>query len=163
MTESESPTAIGVRVAGPDDANTLARLLYDFNTEFATPTPETAVLADRLRTLLAGSSTVALIAESAGSPIGCGLITLRPNVWYDGPVALLDELYVEPAQRSRGAGKLLLDLMTRVLIGRGVELVEINVDDGDIDAQRFYLREGFTAVDEVTQERAGYWYRELPI
>lgn len=90
------------RVTGVDDADEVARLLHDFNTEFDTPTPDVEVLASRLRTLLAGEETFAILAGEPG--VAIGLTTLRPIVWFDGPVALLDELYVVPALRGRGIG-----------------------------------------------------------
>ena len=44
--------------------------------------------------LLATDETVAILA---GTPaVAVALVTLRPNVWYAGRVALLDELYVAP-------------------------------------------------------------------
>ncbi|WP_066906426.1 GNAT family N-acetyltransferase [Millisia brevis] len=153
--------SITVRRAEVADAATLGRLLFDFNSEYDTPTPSPDVLAGRLRSLLTGGQTLALLAESGGSAIGIALITLRPNVWYDGPVALLDELYVTPEHRGHGAGALLLGLMTEIVWAREVRLIEINVDEGDHDAQRFYLREGYRCADEPGGERAYYWYREF--
>ncbi len=44
---------------------------------------------------------------------------------------------------------------------RGVQLIEINVDEGDVDAQRFYERHGFAASDPASDERAFYFSREL--
>src|SRR3954454_519113 len=96
-----------VRLARPQDAPSVAALLHDFNVEFSTPTPGVAVLAARLETLLGGRATLALLA---GDPaIGLALITLRENVWYDGPVALVDELYVRPDARARGTGTALME------------------------------------------------------
>ena len=46
-------------------------------------------------------------------------------------------------------------------VARGVELIEINVDEGDVDAQRFYERHGFSATEPATGERAFYYAREL--
>ncbi len=96
----------GVRAAGAGDTLVVARLLDDFNREFATPTPGVTVLATRLERLLAGESTVALLVGDPAA--GLALLTLRPNVWYDGPVTLLDELYVVPGLRSQGLGTALL-------------------------------------------------------
>ena len=89
------------------------------------------------------------------------LVTLRPNVWYAGRVALLDEFYVVPHLRGRGIGSSVIEALVRKARAAGVELVEINVDEGDVDAQRFYERHGFSATEPATGERAFYFSREL--
>jgi GNAT superfamily N-acetyltransferase len=148
-----------IRDATPDDADEIARLLHDFNTEFDTPSPGVEVLAGRLRGLLAETDTVAILA---GAPaVGLALVTLRPNVWYDGPVALLDELYVVPDLRDRGIGSEIVAELMSMARDRQVGLIEINVDEADVDAQRFYERHGFSCLEPTTQERAFYFSREL--
>ena len=147
------------RRATPDDADEIAQLLHDFNTEFDTPSPGVEVLAPRLRDLLAGTDTVAIVA---GAPaVGVALVTLRPNVWYSGPVALLDELYVVPDLRDRGIGSAIIAEVLSMAHERQVGLIEINVDEADVDAQRFYERHGFSCIEPTTQERAFYFSREL--
>lgn len=147
------------RVASADDAVEVGRLLHDFNTEFGWDSPGVEVLAGRLRTLLAEDGTFAILA---GEPaVAVALVTLRPNVWYPGGVALLDELYVEAPLRSGGIGSAIIELLVAACRERGVGLIEINVDEGDVDTQRFYRRHGFTEVVEETGERAFYFSREL--
>jgi GNAT superfamily N-acetyltransferase len=146
------------RLATVDDADALARLLHDFNVEFETPTPGVEAIAARLRALLAADATFAVVAEPA---LGVGLVTLRSNVWYDGPVALLDELYVVPDRRGQGIGTLMMELFVAECRARGVRLIEINVDESDVDAQRFYRRHGFSDVDPDSGEGASYFLQEL--
>lgn len=147
------------RRAGPDDAEVVARLLHDFNTEFDTPTPGVAVLTRRLQSLLGEPSTIAyLVGEPAA---GVALVTLRSNVWYDGPVALLDDLYVAPDRRGHGLGAAMIHVLIADAQEKGVSAIEINVDAGDVDAQRFYERHGFNGVDPDTGERAFYYSLEL--
>ena len=148
-----------LRRASVDDADAIAALLHDFNTEFDTPSPGPEVLADRLRALLAGPQTWALLA---GEPaIGVALVTVRPNVWYPGPVALLDEMYVVPDARGSGVGGAIIDLLIEDCRSKGVSAIEINVDAADVDAQRFYERHGFLGVDPDTGERAFFFSQEL--
>lgn len=155
----EQPSVDTPRVATVLEATTVARLLDTFNREYGTPSPGTAVLATRLERLLAGGEVIALLI---GDPaVGVALLTLRPNVWYDGPVALLDELYVAPEQRGRGLGSALLMTAEAVIRQRGGELLEINVDGDDIDARRFYERHGYANSEPGTEQPLLYYYREL--
>ena len=147
------------RVATVDDADDIGRLLHDFNVEFGVASPGFPVLASRLRRLLAGGETIAVVG---GRPaVAVALMTVRPNVWYEGPIASLDELYVVPGRRGRGVGSEVIDRAVDVVSARGVTAIEINVDEGDVDAQRFYVRHGFTAIEPDTGERAFYLFREL--
>lgn len=147
------------RVATMADAEEVARLLHDFNTEFDTASPGPEVLAERLRDLLSGDRTFAVLA---GAPaVAVALVTLRPNVWYRGQVALLDELYVVPPLRGRGIGSVVIERFLSICRSRAVDLIEINVDEGDVDAQRFYERHGFSATEPGSTERAYYYFREL--
>lgn len=148
------------RRAGPEEAATVAALLDEFQQEFGSPSPGREELADRLRELLAGDATVALLV---GEPaVGFALMTLRPSVWYPGPVGYLDELYVAPDRRNRGLGSVLLSAAEEVVRARGGELLEINVDAVDHDTRRFYERHGYTNIDQGQTEPSFYYYRELP-
>jgi GNAT superfamily N-acetyltransferase len=151
--------AADVRTARVDEAPVVAELLDAFNREFDTATPGPAVLTRRLTHLLDGGSVVALLV---GEPaIGVALLTFRPNVWYDGPVALLDELYVAPSHRGRGFGSAMLTAAEQVTLRRGGEVLEINVDGDDVDARRFYERHGYANHEPGKDEQLLYYFREL--
>ncbi|WP_291056998.1 GNAT family N-acetyltransferase [Herbiconiux sp.] len=159
-----------VRRATATDAAALAALLDAFNREFDAATPGPAVLEARLRILLADDAPgpvpagvgPATVAYLAGEPaVGFALLTARPNVWYAGPVLLLDELYVVPEHRDQGIGTALLERVTTDAIAAGVSALEIQVDEPDTAARRFYERHGFTSTDPDTGDRALYYSRDL--
>lgn len=155
----EQRPVVTARVATVAEAATVARLLDAFNREYSTPTPGPEVLATRLRRLLGGTEVIALLADDPA--VAVALLTLRPNVWYEGPVALLDELYVAPELRGRGIGFTLLKAAEAVTRERGGELLEINVDGDDVDARRFYERHGYTNTEPGQEQPLLYYYREL--
>jgi GNAT superfamily N-acetyltransferase len=147
------------RLATVNDAAEVGRLLHDFNTEFGTPSPGATVLSGRLRKLLDGESVFAIVT---GEPaVAVALFTVRPNVWYEGKVGLLDELYVIPELRSQGIGSAIVDLLHTHARANGIDAIEINVDEGDVDAQRFYERHGYSSIEPDTNERAFYYFQEL--
>jgi GNAT superfamily N-acetyltransferase len=49
---------------------------------------------------------------------------------------------VVPGERGHGIGTALLKAAEEEVLGRGAELLEINVDGEDIAARRFYERHG---------------------
>ncbi len=62
-------------------------------------------------------------------------------------MATLDELYVVPSHRGRGAGTALLTRARELLRDRGCPEMHINVDEVDADARRFYERHGFMNIE----------------
>ena len=134
-------------------------MLDAFNREYHAPTPGPDVLTARLHSLLAGSDVIAFLA---GDPaVGVALLTLRPNVWYDGPVVLVDELYVAPEARGRGLGSALLAAVESLTRERGGRLIEIAVDGADTDAHRFYERHGYTSVEAGQDQPSFYYHRSV--
>ena len=147
------------RLATAVDAEEIARLLHDFNSEFETPSPGVELLAARLGVLLSSDDTIAIVVGTP--PVAVALVTLRPNVWYAGQVALLDEMYVVPDRRGQGFGAAVIEYVVSIARARGVDLIEINVDETDVDAQRFYQRHGFSATEPGSAERSFYYFQEL--
>jgi GNAT superfamily N-acetyltransferase len=147
------------RIATGHDAVVVAELLDRFNREFNTATPGPLVLAARLERLFFGGDVIAVLA---GTPaVGVALLTMRPNIWYNGPVGLLDELYVLPGERRRGIGSALLLTAEGLCRQRGGELLEINVDGEDSDARRFYGRHGYSDRDPGQTQPQLYYSRDL--
>ena len=147
MTE---PAAFAVRRATPADAATLGRLLWDFNTEFGSPTDPADVLAARFERLLARDDVIALIAGDAD---GFAFLTMRPAIWFDGPVSQLEELYVVPELRDQGIGTAILTTARRLVLEHGSPEMHINVDEIDEDTRRFYERHGFVNIEKGVDYR----------
>lgn len=148
-----------VRWATPEDAAVVAALLHDFNTEYDAPSPGTAVLTRRLHRMLATQPVAALLA---GDPaVGVALVTYRPNLWQGGLTAILEELYVTPALRGQRIGSALIDRLLADSSALDVRLIEIYVDEPDRDAQRFYIRHGFSNGEPGSPDRAFLFWQEF--
>ncbi|MEH3054663.1 MAG: GNAT family N-acetyltransferase [Patulibacter minatonensis] len=156
---ADATGALQLRQAGAADSGVIATLLVAFNAEFGTPAPPAAVLEDRLRDHLAAG---ALLAVVGGEPVSSlALLSPRRSVWYAGPVAILDELYVVPGRRGEGLGSALLAYTEAMLADHGVAALEINVDSGDTDARRFYERHGYANHEPGATDQLLYYFREL--
>jgi GNAT superfamily N-acetyltransferase len=118
-----------VRAAVADDAGEIARLLYDFNTEYDEPTPPIPVLTERLRDLLAAAEiSVFLVGDP---PFAIALMRFRPSIWGTGPDAYLEELYVAPARRGRGTGRALMEAALELARSRGSEHLDLVTSEDD--------------------------------
>jgi GNAT superfamily N-acetyltransferase len=148
-----------IRTAAASDAAAVATLLDAFNREFNMPTPGVEVLTARLVRTLAGGDLVALLSGNPAA--GVSVVSFRPAVWTDGPVALLEELYVRPTLRRRRLGHALLDATCHLARARGAEELQINVDGVDVDARRFYEAHGFRHTEPGAPEPMYFYYREL--
>lgn len=147
--------------ASGEHADVVATLLHGFNAEFGAPAPTIEELSRRFATLLGRDDVVVFVAGTPDVPLGFALVTLRPSPYYDGPLAALDELYVLPASRGKGLGGELMATTLRELRRLGCGEAQINVDEPDADARRFYEAHGFTNVEPGTGERMLCYLLEL--
>jgi len=131
-----------IRRANAEDARAIAELLHDFNREFDEPTPSVETLEQRIVHLLHGGDTLVLLVGAP--PDGLAVLRFRDAIWSSGLECYLAELYVTPAQRGHGLGRLLLEAAIREARTRGADSMEIGVDEPDHSARRLYESLGFT-------------------
>ena len=149
-----------VRRAGPADAETIGRLVHDFNTEYGEETPGAAKLAERARELLAGDDTAALLAGEA--PDGFAVMRFRASLYTDDLECYLAELYVVPERRGQGIGRALMDEVFAVAREKGARHIELNTSHDDVAARALYEKLGFTNREGKPDGPVMYYYeREL--
>jgi GNAT superfamily N-acetyltransferase len=148
-------------LATAEDAEIVTRLQVDFGDEFGDPSPPFDVLLPRFQRLLADPAAFVLLAGDRADPLGYALVTLRPTVYTDGPLAVLDELYVRPARRGEMIGTALLTRAIDEVLARGGGEMHINVDEVDTDARRFYERHGFVNIEPGRDYRMLLYIGEL--
>ncbi|MDQ2661961.1 MAG: GNAT family N-acetyltransferase [Actinomycetota bacterium] len=152
---------IPIVFATGQDAETVTQLQIDFGDEFDDPSPPFDVLLPRFRRLIADPAAFVLLAGEREEPFGYAVVTLRPTVYTDGPLAVLDELYVRPGRRGDGIGTELLTAAIDEVLRRGGGEMHINVDEVDTDARRFYERHGFVNIEPGTDYRMLLYIGEL--
>lgn len=133
---------IKIRRAGPEDAAAIARLLHDFNEEYSEPTPGVEALTGYCRRLLAEGEITVLLAGAG--PDGISLIRFRTSIWTGGPEAHLQELYVVPALRGRGIGRVLLEATMDAAREAGATGIDLNTGETDRAARALYESCGFS-------------------
>jgi len=151
---------LAIRVAQPDDAPVLGRLLHDFNTEFDEPTPGAARLAERVERLLAEGDTLALLGGPG--PDGLAVLRFRRAIWSDGLECYLAELYVVPSRRGRGLGRALMQAAIEHARARGADHMDLGTGEADVVARALYESLDFSNREGKPDGPLNYFYeREL--
>jgi len=152
---------MSVRQGQAADAETVGRLLHDFNTEYEEVTPSPQVIAERVRELLAAGELFVLLAGDA-EPEGLAVLRFRPSLWTKGLECYLAELYVVPDRRGQGIGRALMDAVLKFAREQGADYMELNTSDDDVAARKLYESLGFTNREGKPDGPVMYYYeREL--
>jgi GNAT superfamily N-acetyltransferase len=146
---------VEVRAASSADVPRLVSLMQVFYAEASFP-------------LAAGAATCAFeailadpplggvwLAEDGGEVIGHGVLTVCYSMEYGGLRGFIDDLFVLPSARGRGAGARLLAAMRAGAHQRGVRALHVEVGPQNDVARRLYGRAGY--VD------SGHLFLSLPL
>lgn len=135
--------AITLRKATSKDMPTIARLIRGL-AKYEKLTQECRVSPNRLRRDGFGSRRYfeTLLALQDGWPIGFALFVLMYSTFRCNPTLYVEDIFVLPEARGRGAGKMLLAEMARLAVKRGCGQIKWMVLDWNDPAIKFYRRLG---------------------
>ncbi len=151
---------LSVRSATVADAETIGRLLHDFNSEFGEPTPGPRALAERFRELLAGDETMVLLGGDG--PHGLAVLRFRPGIWTGALECYLAELYVVPERRGHGLGRALMEAAIELARQNGADHMDLGTSEDDVAARALYESLGFSNREGKPDGPINYFYeREL--
>ncbi len=155
-----APPDVAVRLGAVADAEMIAQLLHDFNSEYGDFTPGPRALTERIRELLeAGEITVVLGGEP---PEGLALLRFRPSLWRGSLDCYLEELYVVPERRGRGLGRALMEAAIELARDRGAADMHLGTSEDDVAARGLYESLGFSNREGKPDGPIQYFYeREL--
>jgi ribosomal protein S18 acetylase RimI-like enzyme len=149
---------MAVRRAEVEDADAIARLLYDFNIEYDEPRPEPTQLAARLREIM-GADTIVLLAGDG--PDGLAVLRFRLSLWSSGKECYLAELYVAPERRGNGLGRALMETAIEVARGEGADWMDLGTSEDDVAARSLYESLGFINREGPDGPITYFYEREL--
>jgi GNAT superfamily N-acetyltransferase len=131
-----------IRLAHIEDLEAVVRLLAAQFREhdIALDAPE---LREGVRGLIADAGRGAVLFADDPEPVGVAVLAYAWTLEHGGLVAWLDELFVVPQHRGRGAGRALLLRALEVAGEHGCRAVDLEVDTEHARAERLYQRAGF--------------------
>jgi GNAT superfamily N-acetyltransferase len=157
---SPEPT---VRPAVPGDVLVILELIREL-ADYERSLPEVTATEADLHLILFGRNPAAFchLVEHDGQVAGLALWFLNYSTWLGGHGIYLEDLYVRPQLRGRGAGRALLRELARICVERGYSRLQWWVLDWNESAIGFYESIGAVAMDEWTVYRvSGQRLRDL--
>ena len=142
-----STSAVTIRRARRQDVGRIVAMLADdalgrARERIETPLPDSYFQA--FARLEADPNITLVVAEEAGGVVGCLQLCVLPGLSSQGASrALIEDVRVDSARRSRGIGEQLVRWAFDEARAQGCKLVELLTHNTRIDAQRFYQRLGF--------------------
>ena len=150
----EPASDVVVRRATPADLPAIGRLgallvrtHHEFDQKrFIAPTRRTEQgYASFLATQIDEPTVVVLVAVQDGQVAGYTYAGIEGHDWMAlrGPAGVLHDIVVDPAQRRRGVGRMLLDASVAALRSLGASQLVLSTADQNERAQRLFASAGF--------------------
>jgi GNAT superfamily N-acetyltransferase len=134
---SAMPNTPQIKLATPEDAAELARLLTLFEAQTITLTQATARLA------AAQSCETAYLAMLDGRAVGLACLQVTPTLSDEAPTAEITELFVEKEQQGNGIERLLLAQVETLARQRQATQITLLAGFKNTPTQEVYRAAGF--------------------
>jgi GNAT superfamily N-acetyltransferase len=140
---STTTPAITIRSATPDDVPVILSFIRQL-ADYERLLDRVVATEEKLRETLFGPSPAAevLLAHDGETPVGFALFFHNYSTFLAQRGIYLEDLFVAPAARGRGVGRLLLSSLARLAVERGCGRLDWAVLDWNEPAIRFYKSVG---------------------
>jgi ribosomal protein S18 acetylase RimI-like enzyme len=128
-----------VRLAGPEDVETVAGLLAAFRDWWGSSTPSDETFRVTVAKLMDDPQTEYLLAGADG----VAQLRYRLSVWTGVEDCWLEDLYVRDAARGSGLGRTLTEAAIERARARGCRRIELDVNETNTTAIALYASVGF--------------------
>jgi GNAT superfamily N-acetyltransferase len=147
-------TALLVRPAAPGEEGLVLSFIREL-AAYEELLDEACVSAEDVRLALFGVPPRASceIVEADGRPVGMALWFYNFSTFKGRPGLYLEDLYVRPEARGRGAGKALLEALARRCLAEGLPRMDWVVLNWNAPSIAFYDRLGAERLDGWTTRR----------
>lgn len=134
---------ITIRQARPEDASAIYNMIYELAVYEKAP-EEVVTTPDEIRETLFGDSskTEALVCEIEGKTVGYAVFFTSYSTWLGRNGIYMEDLYISPEYRGKGAGSALLKKIAQYAVERQCGRLEWSVLDWNQPAIDFYLSIG---------------------
>ena len=85
----------------------------------------------------------ALLIKHKGKPIGYALLTFSFSLEFNGPIAFIDELFVNPSGRQKGVGSEVLKQIEILSSRIGIKAIRLESEATNKRARTLYARSGY--------------------
>ncbi|ELY6273217.1 GNAT family N-acetyltransferase [Cronobacter muytjensii] len=143
-----------IRPARPEDATAIFNMIFELAVYEKAP-QEVVTTPDEIRETLfgEGSKTEALICETEDKAVGYAVFFTSYSTWLGRNGIYMEDLYISPAYRGKGAGRALLKSIAQCAVKRRCGRLEWSVLDWNQPAIDFYLSIGAVPQSEWIRYR----------
>jgi ribosomal protein S18 acetylase RimI-like enzyme len=133
-----------VRRAESEDLEAVTRLVAEFRDWWGKAEPSVAGISEVAAQLLDHDHTEFLLAFVDGEAVGVCQLRYRLSVWTGAEDCWLEDLFVTEAARGASHGRDLVEAAFESARARGCRRIELDVNEQNTAALRFYESLGFT-------------------
>ena len=95
----------------------------------------------------------AWLVVDQGRFVGHFVLALGFDFEFGGRQATITELFLEPAARGRGIGRITIAFVEATLLALGIHALELQVEHDNLEAQAFYERLGLEKHDRIPMSK----------
>jgi N-acetylglutamate synthase-like GNAT family acetyltransferase len=155
LEDGHDSTKVRIREADAGDLDALAALLEEIMAHHGVKRPSADALRETLRAILASTTHLFLVAETAGTIVGACSLIISISTWSAGSVCEIQDVIVTSRDRDSGVGRRLLETASAVAADRGCVRLFLYAEPFNLGAHAFYRSLG------LTEKTALYFERNL--